>query len=513
MTIRRIAAVAAAFCFSLGLGSARADDAKNNTPPPGFKALFNGKDLSNFKGLLLGKYQNPIERAKLSKEQLATEQKKADESMREHWNVEDGVIVFDGKGRSLSTAKDYGDFEFYVDWKIKPKGDSGIYLRGTPQVQIWDPALRNIGSGGLFNNKNHPSNPLVLADNPVGEWNTFYIKMVGDRVTVKLNGKLVVDNVVLENYWDRNRPIFSSGPIELQNHGNTLYFRNIYIKELVKAGDAAKINEALPTTARAKPQKPRKVLAYTNAAGFVHSSIPYGAHAVEEMGDRTGAYETVISNNPAMFDPENLGQFDAVVLVNTTGNWLLPRNDVFKQLSQKQQEELKAREPYRQQSLIDFLSSGKGLAGFHSASDSQYQWSEFGKIIGGYFNHHPWHQQIRVHLEEPGHPLLSAFGGKDFEVADEIYQFKAPYSRDKLRVLLTLDTKSVDANKGAREDKDYAIAWIHTYGKGRVFYSSLGHREEIYWNPSVMQFYLDGIQYVLGDLQDIDAAPSAEAKR
>jgi len=200
-----------------------------NQPPEGFTALFNGKDLTGWKGLV----GNPKTRAKMSPEELAKAQAKADARMREHWKVEDGVLVFDGKGKSLCTAKDYGDFELYVDWKIKPNGDSGIYLRGTPQVQIWDPAHNGgVGSGGLYNNKKHPSKPLVTADNPIGEWNTFYIKMVGEKVTVKLNGKLVVDNVPLENYWERDKPIYDQGQIELQNHGNTLWFRNIFIREL-----------------------------------------------------------------------------------------------------------------------------------------------------------------------------------------------------------------------------------------------------------------------------------------
>lgn len=206
--------------------------AADNTPPKGFKALFNGKDLTNWQGQMKRPLDNPIKRAAASDAEREAAQTEADEDMREHWKVEDGVLVFDGKGRSLVSAKDYGNFEFYVDFKILPKGDSGIYLRGTPQVQIWDPGLRNIGSGGLYNNQKNPSNPIELADNPVGEWNTFYIKMVGDRVTVKLNDKLVVDNVVLENYWNRAEPIFATGPIELQNHGNTLYFKNIYVKEL-----------------------------------------------------------------------------------------------------------------------------------------------------------------------------------------------------------------------------------------------------------------------------------------
>jgi len=200
----------------------------DNTPPEGFKALFNGKDLTGWKGLV----GNPKTRAKMTADKLSAAQDKADAGMRKHWKAQDGVLVFDGEGRNLCTEKDYGDFEMYVDFKILAKGDSGIYLRGSPQVQIWDPKLRNLGSGGLFNNQKNESQPKAIADNPAGEWNTFYIKMVGDRVTVRLNGKLVTDNVVMDNYWERNKPIYATGQIELQNHGNTLYFKNIYLREL-----------------------------------------------------------------------------------------------------------------------------------------------------------------------------------------------------------------------------------------------------------------------------------------
>ena len=207
---------------------------KLNTPPEGFTALFNGKDLTGWRGLVTikdRKTKSPAEVAKLQEE--------ADKSMREHWKVEDGVLVFDGKGQSLCTAKDYGDFELLVDWKILKGGDSGIYLRGCPQVQIWDTEWEEYfkhgaekGSGSLWNNKDNPRFPDVKADKPIGEWNTFHIKMVGDKVTVKLNGQTVVNNVTMENLWEPGKPIYETGPIELQNHGNTLYFRNIFIKEL-----------------------------------------------------------------------------------------------------------------------------------------------------------------------------------------------------------------------------------------------------------------------------------------
>lgn len=200
--------------------------------PPGFTAIFNGKDLTGWKGLLAGPNDNPIKRAALSSEAMEKAQAAADENMRAHWKIENGMFVFDGKGRSICTAKDYKDFEMLVDWKILENGDSGIYLRGSPQVQIWDASKHKEGSGGLYNNQKNPSKPSACADRPVGEWNSFRIKMVGDKVTVHLNDKLVVDNVVMENYWDRKQPIFPSGQIELQNHGNTLYFRNIFIKEL-----------------------------------------------------------------------------------------------------------------------------------------------------------------------------------------------------------------------------------------------------------------------------------------
>jgi len=215
-------------CCLIGVSFTDSLNAADNTPPEGFVALFNGKDLTGWKGLV----GNPKSRAAMTPDQLAEAQKKADEDMRAHWQVIDGALVFDGKGRSLCTAKDYGDFELYVDWKILPHGDSGIYLRGTPQVQIWDPAGNPEGSGGLYNNQKHPRKPLKCADKPIGEWNTFRIKMVGEKVTVWLNGELVVDDVVLENYWERDKPIYPTGQIELQNHGNTLYFKNIYIREI-----------------------------------------------------------------------------------------------------------------------------------------------------------------------------------------------------------------------------------------------------------------------------------------
>ena len=205
-------------------------------PVEGFVSHFNGRDLTGWKGLV----QNPIVRSKMTALQLAEAQKAADERMRADWQVEDGLLAYVGTGYdNICTVEQYGDFEMLVDWRLDPTGkepDAGIYLRGTPQVQIWDIARTNVGaqvgSGGLYNNQQNRSTPLVVADNPLGEWNSFYICMKGDRVTVRLNGILVVDNVPLENYWDRSQPIFPVEQIELQAHGSKVYYRDIFIRRL-----------------------------------------------------------------------------------------------------------------------------------------------------------------------------------------------------------------------------------------------------------------------------------------
>ena len=200
---------------------------------PGFVSMFNGKDLSGWQGLV----EDPISRARMSQKELAGKQAEANKLMYQNWKVENGLLIFRGSGYdNICSIKEYRDFEMILDWKIQKKGDSGIYLRGSPQVQIWDASLvdvgTNVGSGGLFNNKENQSKPLEVADNFPPEWNTFRITMMGERVSVYLNGILVVDNVILENYWDRSIPIFSCGPIELQAHGNDCAFRDVYVREI-----------------------------------------------------------------------------------------------------------------------------------------------------------------------------------------------------------------------------------------------------------------------------------------
>ena len=198
----------------------------------GFVSLFNGVNLDGWKALV----GNPIIRSKMTASQLQAAEDSANEKTKGDWIAKDGLLIFTGHGNNLATTKQYGDIEMYVDWKIKPKGDAGIYLRGTPQVQIWDTSRREVGaqvgSGGLYNNQKHESKPLSVADNKVGEWNRFHIIMKGDRVTVYLNGSLVTDNVPLENYWDRSMPLFPREQLELQAHGTEVAYRNIFAREL-----------------------------------------------------------------------------------------------------------------------------------------------------------------------------------------------------------------------------------------------------------------------------------------
>ncbi len=217
-----------------------------NTPPAGFTALFNGTDLTGWRG---GDTFDHRKHLDMPADKRAEQDAKWTEDMKKHWSVQNGEFVNDGNGKYATTTKDYGDFELFVDYKTVAKADSGIYLRGVPQVQIWDYTEKakfssggDKGSGGLWNNSAGApgKDPLVLADKPFGEWNKFRILMVGSRVTVWLNGKLVVDHAIMENYYDRKKGIPTKGPIQLQTHGGEIRWRNVFIRE-IGATEANKI--------------------------------------------------------------------------------------------------------------------------------------------------------------------------------------------------------------------------------------------------------------------------------
>lgn len=312
-----------------------------------------------------------------------------------------------------------------------------------------------------------------------------------------------------------------------------------------------KIFAAAPEKASAKPAKPRKVLVFTQAMGFVHSTIPMAARAVEIMGQKTGAYTATVTDDPAAFEPENLKQYDAVFQDQCTGEMFTPKahasvrkeidglNNKLKDKKKppteeeadalkKKIEELKKKqaglpppkpeeEKYKQ-ALLDFVKGGKGLIGCHAATDCYYNWKEYGEMIGAYFTGHPYYP-IVVKIDDPDHPVNAAFEKKGFSITDEMYVFGPrgkdgqPYSREKLRVLLSIDVPATkakdpkfDEKAGKRDDADYAISWVKAYGQGRVFYCSFGHQDHVWTNPAILRHYLDGIQWALGDLKG-EASP------
>jgi type 1 glutamine amidotransferase len=258
----------------------------------------------------------------------------------------------------------------------------------------------------------------------------------------------------------------------------------------LSAAELQKMEAALPAKATASPKSARKILVFWRCEGFFHGSgIAGGNKAIELMGQKTGAYTADFAREYDVFD--YLAKYDAVVLNNTTG---LKLSDAQKK------------------ALLDFVRSGKGIIGIHAATDNFYQWEDGAKMMGGLFCGHPWGAggTWAFKIDEPNHTLTKVFGGKGFKLKDEIYQFKDPYTRADRRVLVSLDLTD-DATgkvniKSPRADKDYAVAWIKKEGNGRVFYNSLGHAANVFLEPAILQFYLDGIQYALGDLA-ADASP------
>lgn len=251
----------------------------------------------------------------------------------------------------------------------------------------------------------------------------------------------------------------------------------------VPEADLQKIRQAAPQAPRVRPLKHRKVLVFSVSPGFTHESIPWGIAALKIMGEKSGAYTATISDDPASFEKESLAQYDAVVFNNNCG---LPLQ--------------KAR---HRENLLQFIREGKGFIGIHCAS--YMEWPEYLEMIGALAVNHPWNadQMVTLKVEEPHHPVARSLGGTSIVLNDEIYQFDPKYTRDKLRVLLSLDTDKTDTNRPniLRKDNDFFLAWVKMYGKGRVFYSALGHNKHIYWDERVLGHFLAGIQFALGDLQ------------
>ena len=244
-----------------------------------------------------------------------------------------------------------------------------------------------------------------------------------------------------------------------------------------------------------RPKKARTVLIYSRTQGFRHDSIPYGVYALTELGKRTGAFNVVATEDPAVFSSPHFMSYDGVIMLNTTGNEAVPKGE--------------SREAFEA-----FLKQGKGLIGIHAATDCHNDWSNYLDAMGGIFNGHPWGagSVVTLYNEEPEHPICSHITTGD-SIRDEIYQYRDDehFTRDKLRILLSLDLSGENMKKGGmkRQDNDYAVSWIREYESSRVFYSNLGHNNETFCNPMALQNFLTGIQFALGDLA-ADARPSAQ---
>ena len=263
----------------------------------------------------------------------------------------------------------------------------------------------------------------------------------------------------------------------------------------VPAEARKKIEEAIPTQAVVAPKKPRKLLIFYLNVGYPgHPSMYYANLALTRMGEKTGAFETVVSRDPAVFSRESLEQFDAVFLNNTVGNLF--------------------EDPQLRKNLIEFVTGGGGLLGVHGTSvaftawpGARETWPEFGRMLGGRgANHRENDEHVFFKFDDPEHPLNRPFGGS-FDYRDEFFRVHEPYSRDRVRVLISFDNEKTDMHQGRdrgkieRDDNDYPIAWVRNYGRGRVFYCTIAHNPYMFWDPTMLRFYLGAVQFALGDLE------------
>lgn len=269
------------------------------------------------------------------------------------------------------------------------------------------------------------------------------------------------------------------------------------------------VRSAAPKTARISPAKKRQILVFNLhvSHGEIrsgHPSIPLANYALKYLGETTGAFHAHFSSDPSSFKKENLAKYDAIVFNNTAG--MLTEDETL------------------QNNLLDFIYAGGGFVGTHAAGATFCQYPvydlfpEFGEMLGGFESGgHPWkpHESINLKMDDPTHPVNLAFGGENFETTDEVFQFTDPFSRNRVRVLNSIDAARTDMSPKRqmlperRVDQDFAISWVKRFGKGRVFYTSLGHNDHLYWNPPVLQQLLDAIQFATGDLNG-PTTPSAK---
>ncbi len=283
------------------------------------------------------------------------------------------------------------------------------------------------------------------------------------------------------------------------------------------SAEVRKITAAIPARPAAAPLRPRKLLVVGEARS--HPSAPLAAKTIQLIAEKTGAFEAVYLEESSLFEPEKLEQYDAVLANNWNGfNPFLPvPMSEYQKLSDDWKVAMNNREAMLKQSLLQFVASGKGFIGWHAAVIGMDNWKEYADLIGAKHAATPWGEAI-LQVEDTGHPLSAGFHGRFFSVADEVYEFGAPYSRDSLRILLSVDpfqtsaAKNNRAGQPVRTDNDYGVSWVKSYGRGRVFYSALGQAPATYGNPVFLKHLLDGIQFALGDLPG-ETTPTARAKQ
>ena len=282
-------------------------------------------------------------------------------------------------------------------------------------------------------------------------------------------------------------------------------------KIIAQADSIAGSLKAAPST------KHRKVLVYGISFGPHRNTIRTAQQVFKLLGERTGAFEAVVSDDLAHFEADKLKQFDAVIFANTTGEVFCRPADKeqFNALSadeKRQQQEIATR---LAKNLDDYVQSGGGFMAIHSATDTLKKEKTYGDMIGAVFTQHPWgaKETVMIRVEDPGNALAKGvFERDEFKFNDEIYEFREPYDRKRLHVILSLDlAKSDKPNRPLRRtDGDYPVAWTRSHGTGRVFYCSLGHVISTFSDPTILNFWLRGIQFATGD---IDAATDGTTGR
>ena len=444
-----------AFSFVLCFVSASGLYADHHEKNSEWKPLFDGESLDGWKG----------------REDL--------------WSVKDGAIVGSTFGKKLTgntflvSEKEYADFNLRFKFRFNGTGNSGLQLRSKqvqkPEDFVISGYQADIGNGyhgSLYDEKRRGMlqaadrewvKPFVQLDGK--KWNQYEVRAIGNEIELAING------LVTARYTEKDDVIPRSGVLAFQLHVGPemeIGFKDIEIQEIV----------------------PRQVLYVTHSAGFKHSSLPLSHEIFKKIGKDSGYFEVTATNDVDQITPEGLEKYDLVAFYTTGDKGKFPLSEENRQF------------------FIDWVKDGHGFVGFHAATDTYKDWQPYYEMIGGSFDGHPWHEDVLIDIEDPTHPSVLHLDTQ-WKIKDEIYQFKN-YDRSRLHIIMSLNPVS-EAGKARREDGDVPIAWCREFGKGKVFYTSLGHREDVWTNPLYQEHVEGGVLYALGvPGYESDATPGIE---